>query len=157
MTASTQMPLTEKEMLAALMDNACRFTWHYLGNRRGQGKILRILRKNGDLTQHELKEMLGIQAGSVSELLAKMEASGLIQRKRDQQDRRRILVSITEKGVEDLLLHEKQRIRRQAVLYDCLTGEECRELIRLLSKLKESWTRLPPIPGCEQGTEPAKS
>lgn len=140
--------LTRQEQLSYLMDNNTHFIFHYLGRRRGQGRILRLLNEYGELTQQELQYKLNIQSGSLSEGLAKMESAGLIQRERDESDKRRVIVTITQSGLEDLRQHEDIRMKRQAVLYDCLDPEEQTELIRLLTKLQKSWETLPPQ--CEQ-------
>ncbi|MBQ8815134.1 MAG: MarR family transcriptional regulator [Lachnospiraceae bacterium] len=130
------------------MDHSTHFIFHYLGRRRGQGRILRMLNEHGDLTQQELQCKLNIQSGSLSEILAKLESVGFIKRERDESDKRRVIVSITEAGLEDLRQHESIRLKRQAVLYDCLSPEEQDEMIRILTKLQHNWAELPPQ--CEQ-------
>ncbi|MCC8127755.1 MAG: MarR family transcriptional regulator [Clostridiales bacterium] len=137
---------TRRERLSDLMDQTCHFIFHYSGKRRGQGRILRLLNKQGPLTQRELQSQLSIQSGSLSEILAKLEKSGFIIRERDPTDRRRLIISITPAGLEDLREHRIARIRRQSTLYDSLTPEEQDELIRLLMKLHDSWKVLP-FPG----------
>ena len=139
---------TRQELLSYLMDNNTHFIFHYLGRRRGQGRILRLLNEYGELTQQELQTKLNIQSGSLSEGLAKMETAGLIRRERDNLDKRRVIVTITDAGLEDLRQHEEIRMKRQAVLYDVLDPDEQDQLIRLLSKLQQNWETLPPQ--CEQ-------
>ena len=136
--------LTRQEQLSFLMDNNTQFIFHYLGRRRGQGRILRMLNEHGDLTQQELQCKLNVQSGSLSEILAKLETVGFITRERDESDKRRVIVSITDAGLEDLRQHEELRMKRQAVLYDCLTPEEQDEMIRILTKLQQNWQELPP-------------
>ena len=46
----------------------------------------------------ELQEILGIQAGSLSEILAKIEATGWITRQKNADDKRQIDISLTESG-----------------------------------------------------------
>ena len=139
---------TRQEQLSFLMDNNTHFIFHYLGRRRGQGRILRMLNEHGALTQQELQCKLNVQSGSLSEILSKLESVGFINRERDEADKRRVIVTITESGLEDLRQHEELRMKRQAVLYDCLDPDEQTELIRLLTKLQKSWETLPPQ--CEQ-------
>lgn len=135
---------TRQEQLSSLMDYSIHFIHHYLGRRRGQGRILRFLHEYGELTQQELQTKLGIQSGSLSEILAKLETAGLITRTRDQADKRRAIVTITEAGLNDLHRHEEIRLKRQAVLYDGLDSEEQEEMIRILNKLIANWGNLPP-------------
>ncbi len=126
-----------QEYLAELMDRASLYLRR--GGRRGQGRILRMLSRNGSLTQNEIQKRLDIQPSSVSELLAKLEASGFIDRQRDPADGRRFIISITQDGHNDLREHEIIRHKRQSILYDGLETHEQEELIRLLSKLLQHW------------------
>ncbi len=134
---------TRQEQLSSLMDYSTHFIYHFLGRRRGQGRILRLLNEYGELTQQELQCKLGIQSGSLSEILSKLEAVEFIRRERDEADKRRVIVSITDKGLEDLRQHEVLRLKRQAVLYDGLTASEQEEMIRILMKLQKNWENLP--------------
>lgn len=149
---------TRQEQLSSLMDYSTHFIYHFLGRRRGQGRILRLLNEYGELTQQELQCKLGIQSGSLSEILSKLEAVEFIRRERDDADKRRVIVSITDKGLEDLRQHEILRLKRQAVLYDGLTAAEQEEMIRILMKLQKNWENLPTDDkyntcGCNGGTQ----
>ena len=149
---------TRQEQLSSLMDYSTHFIYHFLGRRRGQGRILRLLNEYGELTQQELQCKLGIQSGSLSEILSNLESVGFIRRERDDADKRRVIVSITDKGLEDLRQHEVLRLKRQAVLYDGLTAAEQEEMIRILMKLQKNWENLPADDkyntcGCNGGTQ----
>ena len=49
-------------------------------SRGGQGRILQILAQDGDMTQRVFTEKLGIQPGSVSEVIGKLERAGYVSR-----------------------------------------------------------------------------
>src|ERR1700693_2347251 len=49
-----------------------------------------------------LADRLQIQHQSAVELIDRLEAKGLVHRTRDEQDRRRVLISLTETGEEEL-------------------------------------------------------
>ena len=67
------------------------------GPAQGQALILSILAGREALSQRQLQQMLGIQPGSLSELLGKLEAKGLIVREK-AEDRRGNLLRITDAG-----------------------------------------------------------
>ena len=67
------------------------------GPAQGQALVLSILLGREVLSQRELQQMLGIQPGSLSELLSKLEAKGFITREK-AEDRRGNLLRITEAG-----------------------------------------------------------
>ncbi|MCD7955462.1 MAG: MarR family winged helix-turn-helix transcriptional regulator [Lachnospiraceae bacterium] len=134
------------DTLSDLMNYTCHFVHHYSG-RRGQGKILGMLSRQGPTTQHDLQNQLCIQSGSVSEILTKLENAGFITRTRDESDRRRCIIAITDAGRKDLEEHDRMRLRKQGQLYRGLEMTEQEELIRILRKLHQSWEDISPAQG----------
>jgi DNA-binding MarR family transcriptional regulator len=61
-------------------------------------EVLQHLAVSGPLTVGEQAEHLGLRRNSVSELLQRLEAKGLVARIRDERDERRVLVWLTEAG-----------------------------------------------------------
>lgn len=130
------------EDLAESLEHCGRLLSHCLGKHRGQGRILRILCEHGQMSQKELQALLHIQAGSMSEIAAKLEGKGLITRIRDEADKRKILLSVTERGREQVTERDEAAIRRQrAELFSGLTQEEQDSLRGLLDRLSADWTR----------------
>lgn len=105
------------------------------GKKRGQERILEILKDSDGISQRDLLYHLHIQPGSLSEILNKLETAGEIERVPDERDRRRQLVMLTEKGrtrAEGLSGEEQQDP------YAALTKEEKKTLSDLLDKLIDS-------------------
>jgi Transcriptional regulators len=61
-------------------------------------EVLVHLSVGGPLTVGEQAEHMGLRRNSVSELLARLEAKGLVARIRDERDERRVLVWLTDAG-----------------------------------------------------------
>ena len=61
-------------------------------------EVLVHLSAGGPLTIGEQAEHLGLRRNSASELLARLEAKGLVARIRDERDERRVLVWLTDAG-----------------------------------------------------------
>ena len=61
-------------------------------------EVLQHLAAGGPLTIGEQAEHLGLRRNSVSELLTRLEAKGLVARVRDERDERRVLVWLTDAG-----------------------------------------------------------
>lgn len=101
----------------------------------GQGRILRILAQGGDMTQRALTEHLGIQPGSASEIIGKLEQAGCITRSENAEDRRTVVVHLTEAGQERLAAGEQ----KNPELFSALNEEEKAELQILLEKLCKDW------------------
>lgn len=124
-----------------------------LGKRRGQGRILRTLCQRGEMPQKELQDLLSIQAGSMSEIAAKLETKGLIVRVRSEEDRRKVFLSVTEQGRAWVAQRdEAQILRRRAELFSVLTPEELTMLESLLDKLSADWSQR--LEHCDNSEEP---
>ena len=92
-----------------------------------------VLWQQKELTVKELGEALYLDSGTLTPLLKKMEAQGLVVRKRNAADERSVIITITEDG-------EKLRERAAAIpekMGGCLplSKEEGKELYRLLYKI----------------------
>ena len=135
-------PHPDRDDLAGKFERCGRLLSHCLGKRRGQGRILRTLCQRGEMSQKELQDLLGIQAGSMSEIAAKLEDKGFIVRVRSQEDRRKISLSITEAGRARAAQGDEAHIlRRRAELFAVLTPEERGALEAMLDKLSADWAR----------------
>lgn len=104
-----------------------------------QKNILILLLEVKEITQRELTERLGIQPGSVSEILSKLEHSGWIQRRSSETDRRTSMITLTESGVRMAQEASSQRTARHQGMFACLTEEEKGTLLSLLEKINEDW------------------
>ncbi|MCI1902007.1 MAG: MarR family transcriptional regulator [Bifidobacteriaceae bacterium] len=65
---------------------------------RGQGRILALLKLKDGMRARELARLMGIRVSSLNETLGKMERGGYIERKPYEDDRRIMLIHLTEKG-----------------------------------------------------------
>ena len=72
---------------------------HNSEGKGSQSRILIILLENKEVSQRALTKHLGIQPGSVSEVLKKLEDNGLINRLASEDDRRTSILSLTAKAL----------------------------------------------------------
>ena len=105
-----------------------------------QNKILILLCENGPMTQTELLNELKIQAGSLSEILAKVEGAKFVKKERSETDKRTVLVSVTEEGVKQAEAFKEERRRLAAFLFEGLSEEDKGDLDRILSQLLNEWS-----------------
>ena len=106
-----------------------------------QKRILIILNESEAITQRDLTERLGIQPGSASEILSKLEGSGWIVRTQNEADRRTTDISLTDSGREIAEEALRQRRKRHEEMFSCLSGEEKQELLSLLDKVRCDWKK----------------
>lgn len=123
------------------------FFGHYLhihaGGRGGKQFVLAALHKSGgQLTQRELLEGTNISPAALSEVVAKLEGEGLIHREPYQQDRRQVLIELTEagEGCAAQMCQKRDEFENKAFL--CLSPDEQEQLRTLLAKLKDHWKLL---------------
>ena len=116
---------------------------HLLMHRRakegGRAGALMVLSRHGVMSQRALAERLDIRSASASELLVKMEELGLITRTPDGNDKRAVLVELTELGRQEAARLAEQREKSNKDLFAVLTDEEKRQLENILGKLTPYW------------------
>lgn len=107
--------------------------------RGSQKSILILLDEVKRITQRELTERIGIQPGSASEVLTKLEHAGLIVRTASEEDRRTSCITLTEAGEQQAREAAAQRTQRHQEMFACLSAREQTELLGLLEKVNADW------------------
>ncbi len=105
-----------------------------LGLSPGQPKILEFLAEYGEHEQKDIAEYCDIEPATVGNILLRMEASGLINRRNRPNNRRSLYVSLTPKGEEMAQILRDVFATAEAQITAGLTEEERNTLFRLLSK-----------------------
>ena len=107
------------------------------GLSRSRLSLLNLLASGGPMTASALAAAERLQPQSLTRMLSRLEADGLIVRSPDDADRRQVRIDITHEGVAVL---DEDNERREAwlarTMADRLTPTE-RELIRLAAGLME--------------------
>jgi len=67
-----------------------------LGVNRTDGRCLDVIQQTGRISAGELAERAGLTSGSVTAVIDRLEAKGYVRRAADPEDRRRVLVELTE-------------------------------------------------------------
>ena len=92
-----------------------------------------VLWEHQSVTVKELGQYLFLDSGTLTPLLKKMEAKGIISRKRDEEDERSLIVSLTAGG--EALKERAVEVPQKMAQCVRLAPEEAQELYRLLYKL----------------------
>ena len=122
---------------------------HVLYEGKGsQKRVLMVLQELGaPITQRELTERIGVQPGSASEVLGKLEEAGLISRTANQEDRRTTDIRLTPEGESAAKEAQARCDERHRQMFACLTPDEKEELLLLLEKLRREWETYRPNRG----------
>ena len=118
------------------LGHTLRFLYEGKGS---QKRILIILLETGIITQRELTARIGIQPGSASEVIGKLEDAGLVLRTPSQTDRRTADIQLTFLGKEQAEKAAEQRRNRHQEMFSCLSPQEKDTLLALLEKLYADW------------------
>ncbi|MFC6254171.1 MarR family winged helix-turn-helix transcriptional regulator [Secundilactobacillus hailunensis] len=102
---------------------------------RGQMRLLLLLNKKDRLTNSQIVDELDIRPSSVSVMVKKMEAEGLVERHDSDEDKRVSLISLTDKGRETITSSHNFKTEFSDELFDSLSDEEKETLGQLLEKL----------------------
>lgn len=131
--------LSQEDRLMIMLGKCGMMLNHNHCGHHGRGRILKVLLEKGTITQSDLQNVIDIRSGSLSEILSKMEDKQLITREKDENDKRRVKIEITEKGKEVILLKEEEHKNKSKELFKVIDEEEKKQLEVILSKLIKSW------------------
>ena len=129
----------ENKELLLIMEKCGHFLYHRRGGKRGQLKVLKLLKERGSITQKELLEILTLKSGSISETVKKLENQGFIIKEKDESDRRKINITITDTGMKYLEENMKINSEQEKILFTSLSEKEQEDLKRILEKLFFDW------------------
>lgn len=100
--------------------------------------VLRILRGHGEpgLPSLEIAAQMVSRMPDITRLIDRLEAAGLVRRKRSAQDRRVVRISITPKALKVLSKLDQPVLAKHRQQMHCLSLAERKQLNELLVKLR---------------------
>jgi DNA-binding MarR family transcriptional regulator len=93
------------------------------------------LESNPDAKSSDVAKHINASLSATTQLIDRMHKSGLIDRKGDDNDRRVILLSVTQAGLDHLKHSKEAKRERMKELLSKLTKEEIKQLITIQEKL----------------------
>lgn len=121
--------------LGRQMHRCAHHVAHIGGIYREQSRLLMLIAENDGVIQRDLAEEMDVRPSSMTEMLAKMERMGLVQRRQDEKDQRVMHIFLTEQGKNEA---EKSRGVTEKVtdaLFEGLTDDEIKTMLELTEKL----------------------
>ena len=114
----------------------------WLDPSHGQGRVLALLQLQPETTQKELTFLLGLSRQAAAELLTKLEKQGLIEREPSADDKRVVVVRLTEAGKAAEQATERPPHGTPELL-DVLDDDEVAQLSgylsRILDRAEQEW------------------
>lgn len=88
----------------------------------------------------ELRRSMGVSSARIAALLKHLEQKGLIERRADEHDERKVNVSLTDAGCELIRSKRIEAISRVAAALSTLGENDAREYVRIQQKLLDALT-----------------
>lgn len=97
--------------------------------------VLKILKTKGKVTVSEVAEELCVSLSAVTALADRLYKVGLVQRQRDEQDRRLVWLMLTGEGEKIMLLCQAARRKVTEKYFSRLPEKDLEQLIKLYEKI----------------------
>ena len=102
--------------------------------RQGQGRVLALLKMKPEITQRELTFLMGMSRQALAELLAKLQRQGLVEREPSPEDRRQMMVRLTDAGRAADQQGQTPNATFEGII-DCLDDDEVERLADIFAKI----------------------
>lgn len=96
--------------------------------------VMMVLWEKEAISMQDLGEELGLDSGTLTPLLVKLEEKGLVKRRRDEKDERRMDITATEKGIG--LKVDAREVPTKMGTCIGVSPKEAMELKKILAKIK---------------------
>lgn len=96
-----------------------------------------IFRQGGTVLPSDISSEMNISSARVAAMLNNLENKGLITREIDKSDRRRVLVELTQDGIEFAKNHNKTVVNYTIRTLKLLGEHDAKELVRIIGRLSE--------------------
>ncbi len=97
--------------------------------------LLHLLEKNTCILPSEISEEMNISSARVTTILNSLENKGLITREIDKNDRRKIIVNLTNKGRKKAKNNKKIIVSLTSQILEFLGENDSKELVRITHRL----------------------
>jgi len=98
--------------------------------------------KNPDINITNLSRNLGISKSAISQMISKLERKNLVEKHRDPDNDKEILIRLSPRGIIAFLGHEQHHAKIFALMHQKLgdiNGEQFALIIRFLSAIEETF------------------
>lgn len=113
---------------------------------RGEMAVLRLLRREEKpLPAGEISRALSMTTSRIAAVLGSLEKKEMILRQADQADKRRVLVTLTEKGDAFCLKRRQEVINHMTEMLEDLGEEDAAHFVRIMKRTNEFMQKRPPF------------
>lgn len=128
-----------EEQVVIRLRRSGHFLHYYMGGRNSGRRVLMHLSDHGEMPQKTMQELMHVQAGSLSEVIIKLEKEGLLTKARSKQDGRQWLLRLTPAGEALASRVKEAHMAEVAEMLGCFSEPELMQLNMLLEKMLLHW------------------
>ena len=104
-----------------------------------QGRILYVLWEQGELSSTDIARLTSLANTTLTGMLDRMEAQGLVVRIPDQHNRRRILIQLTPKARRLQDAYDEVSEKNNAIFYAGFTQSEIQQFEAMLKRILQNY------------------
>lgn len=98
-------------------------------------KYLNVLSQGPPVTAGELAQKTGLTTGAITGVIDRLEKKGLARRKKDESDRRKVVIEVDHEKATELLGPSFEKLQRRLTsLYDQYSEEELATILDFMSR-----------------------
>lgn len=112
-----------------------------IGMHRAQATVLCRLYVHDGMTQSEIGDQLSVQGATVTNMLQRMEESGLVTRHRDPEDNRLVRVYLTQSGREKERSIIEQFLKLEGTLFRGIIEDDRALFRRILNQMLHNMSK----------------
>ncbi|MBF6077940.1 MarR family transcriptional regulator [Nocardia beijingensis] len=105
-------------------------------------RCLNLLRLGGPATAGELAARTGLTTGAVTRMIDRLLKAGYVHREHDEQDRRRVIVSVVDAKIDELAPHYEILAREFGAAMADYTAEQMELVLEVFNRLHETSLRV---------------
>ena len=112
---------------------------------RGEMAVLRLLEREGvPMTAGDISRRLGMTTPRIAAVLGALEKKGMVLRQIDEHDKRRVLVSLTDKGCKFCQQKKELVLKEMTRMLEKLGSEDAAHFVRITKRIHELVPASPP-------------
>ncbi|WP_067470258.1 MarR family transcriptional regulator [Nocardia amamiensis] len=105
-------------------------------------RCLNLLRLGGPATAGELATQTGLTTGAITRMIDRLLKAGYVLREHDEQDRRRVIVSVIQERIDEIAPHYEILAREFGAAMADYTAEQMELVVEVFNRLHETSLRV---------------
>ncbi|MCC3327389.1 MarR family transcriptional regulator [Nocardia abscessus] len=113
-------------------------------------RCLNLLRIGGPATAGELATQTGLTTGAITRMIDRLLKAGYVRREHDEQDRRRVIVSVVQEKIDRIAPHYEVLANEFGAAMADYTAEQMELVLEVFDRLHETSLRVTAVLRAEE-------